>query len=231
MNEKNIYQRMSEVTIKISKVAKNLEVGEGKNQYKAVGEADVLKAVKPIEAECGIYSYPANRRIVKEAEYMRKSEWNGKVTERMNLFMRIETVYRFVNVDNPEEYIEIVGYGDGIDSQDKAPGKAMTYSDKYALLKAYKIQTGDDPDQSESEELKNPEPKKPTKKSEPVVKADADDIKTIKELLEATNVDMDNILEHYSIKKLEDMTKVQVAHCKHKLNLTLDKQNEPKEAE
>ena len=30
----------------------------------------------------------------------------------------------------------------------------MTYSDKYALLKAYKIVTGDDPDQYASEELR-----------------------------------------------------------------------------
>lgn len=30
----------------------------------------------------------------------------------------------------------------------------MTYGDKYALLKAYKIQTGDDPDQNASEPLK-----------------------------------------------------------------------------
>ncbi|MFR4146701.1 MAG: hypothetical protein ACLT1J_10535 [Mediterraneibacter gnavus] len=30
----------------------------------------------------------------------------------------------------------------------------MTYADKYALLKAYKIITGDDPDQECSKELK-----------------------------------------------------------------------------
>ena len=30
----------------------------------------------------------------------------------------------------------------------------MTYADKYALLKAYKIETGDDPDQNASEPLK-----------------------------------------------------------------------------
>ena len=51
--------------------------------------------------------------------------------------------------------MEITTYGDGVDSQDKAPGKAMTYSDKYALLKAYKIQTGDDPDQNASEPMTN----------------------------------------------------------------------------
>ena len=40
-------------------------------------------------------------------------------------------------------------------AEDKAPGKAMTYADKYALLKAYKIQTGDDPDAYPSGELKD----------------------------------------------------------------------------
>ena len=33
-----------------------------------------------------------------------------------------------------------------LDSGDKGDGKAMTYGDKYALMKAYKISTGDDPD-------------------------------------------------------------------------------------
>ena len=66
---------------------------------------------------------------------------------------------RFVNVDKPEEYIDITTYGDGVDSQDKAPGKAMTYGDKYALLKAYKIITGDDPDQTASAPLNGKEQK------------------------------------------------------------------------
>jgi hypothetical protein len=64
---------------------------------------------------------------------------------------RIETTYRFVNVDKPDEFIEIVSFAEGIDSQDKGSGKAMTYADKYALMKAYKISTGDDPDQEASQ--------------------------------------------------------------------------------
>ena len=68
--------------------------------------------------------------------------------------MRVETVYRFVNTEKPDEFVDITTYGDGIDQGDKAPGKAMTYGDKYALLKAYKIITGDDPDQNMSEDEK-----------------------------------------------------------------------------
>lgn len=149
----NLYEKMSEATARINTVAKNLNVNTGKSSYKAVGEADVLAAVKPIEAELGIYSYPVSRRIVESGEIVSQSVYQGQTTERKQLYLRLETVYRFVNCEKPEEYLDITTYGDGVDSQDKAPGKAMTYSDKYALLKAYKIQTGDDPDQNGSEPL------------------------------------------------------------------------------
>lgn len=145
----NIFQKMSAITQEISTVAKNLQVGEGKNQYKAVGEADVLAAVKPVEAKHGVYSYPYSREIVESGEMIATTKYG----ERKSLYLRLKTIYRFVNMENPDEYIDITTYGDGVDSQDKATGKAMTYSDKYALLKAYKIQTGDDPDQNASETL------------------------------------------------------------------------------
>lgn len=149
----NIYEKLSAITTEISTVAKNLTVGEGRSAYKAVGEADVLAAVKPIEAKYKVYSYPYSREIVDTDIMTSKSEYNGNTKETNKLFMRIRTTYRFVNIENPDEYVDIDTYGDGVDAQDKAPGKAMTYGDKYALLKAYKIQTGDDPDQNPSEEL------------------------------------------------------------------------------
>lgn len=148
-DQRNIFQRMSAITSEISTVAKNLNVDAGKSSYKAVGEADVLAAVKPIEAKHGVYSYPVSRTITDSGEMVSTTKYG----ERKQLFMRVETVYRFVNIDKPDEYIDITTYGDGVDTQDKAPGKAMTYGDKYALLKAYKIQTGDDPDQNASEDL------------------------------------------------------------------------------
>lgn len=150
----NIYEKLLAITSEIQKVAKNLEVGTGKSAYKAVGEADVLAAVKPIEEKYKIYSYPYDRKIVETNVFTTKQSYNGEEKETSNLFMRVETTYRFVNAEQPEEFIDITTYGDGVDAQDKAPGKAMTYADKYALLKAYKIMTGEDPDQHYSEEGK-----------------------------------------------------------------------------
>lgn len=146
----NIYEKMLNITNEIASVNKNLTVGEGKSKYKAVGEADVLKAVKELEFKHKVYSYPVNREIIESTMYTTSNQYG----EKNNIFSRIKTTYRFVNVENPNEYIEIISYAEGIDTQDKGAGKAMTYSDKYALMKAYKIITGEDPDQNPSQEEK-----------------------------------------------------------------------------
>ncbi len=154
----NIFQRMAAITSALQTVAKNLNVdtGGGKS-YKAVSERDIIDAVKPLECEHGVYSYPAAREVLEsqmlenETSYTDKSG-GTKTTKKTTFFTRIKTVYRFVNIDDPKDFIETVTFAEGIDAQDKGSGKGMTYADKYALMKAYKISTGDDPDQTGSEE-------------------------------------------------------------------------------
>ena len=151
MSEMNIFQRMAAISVEMATVAKNLTVGDGKNKYKAVSERDIIDAVKPLEAKYGVYSYPSSRRVLESNMLESEATYNGNTTKKTTFMTRIETTYRFVNVDKPEEFIEIVSFAEGIDSQDKGSGKAMTYADKYALMKAYKISTGDDPDQEASQ--------------------------------------------------------------------------------
>ena len=149
----NLYDKLAHISAEIATVSKNLSIQAGKNSYKAVGEADVLAAVKPLEEKYRIYSYPCNRAIVESNVFTKRNTYRDQTTETTQLFMRIKTTYRFVDIDAPSDYIEIDTYGDGVDTQDKAPGKAMTYADKYALLKAYKVTTGDDLDQVGSTDM------------------------------------------------------------------------------
>ena len=146
----NIFQKMSAVTAELQTVAKNLTVSTGKNNtYKAVSERDIIDAVKPIEVKYGIYSFPCDRQVI-ESQIL-ESENNGN--KKTTFFSRIRVTYRFVNIDKPDEFVDMVTFAEGFDTQDKGSGKAMTYADKYALMKAYKISTGDDPDQNASEEV------------------------------------------------------------------------------
>ena len=108
--------------------------------------------------------------------------------------MRLEITYRFINIDNPTEYIDIKTYGDGLDTGDKAPGKAMTYGDKYALMKGYKISTGDDPD-------KDPSPESGYKKDE--VKASPKQVEMLNKYYVGDN--LTKLLEANKVDKLEEL--------------------------
>ena len=208
MSELNIYQRLLKITEELKTVEKNLNVPvSSKNSYKAVSERDVLDAVKPLEAKYGVYSYAYDRKIIENGELVsnKKDFQTGEIKEQKQLYMRLEVTYRFVNVDNPSEYIEIKTYGDGIDSGDKSTGKAMTYADKYALLKAYKISTGDDPDQEASDELKSYKDEKASPKQLAIIsKYYKDD--SLQKLLSTNN-----------ITKLEDLPKAKASELISKL--------------
>jgi hypothetical protein len=125
--------------------------------------------------------------------------------------MRVKTIYRFVNMEKPDEYVDMVTYGDGVDPGDKAPGKAMTNGDKYGLLKAYKIITGDDPDQKASETLKAFEKKADEKVTE--IQALA-----LTGTLESMGINIPTLLKQYKVEKVSDLTQKQHSDILQRLN-------------
>ena len=206
----NIYEKMSLITDEVGVVEKKLNVEINKSKsYKAVSERDILDAIKPIEKKYRVYSYPVKREIIDKDTLVKETEYNGNITKTNTLFLRLATAYRFINLDNTNEYIDIDTYGDGLDTGDKATGKAMTYADKYALMKAYKISTGDDPDKDAS-------PENGYKKSKTIRKADEeinlDLTKDFNAVLIESGQDIDDLLAHYEVdnyNKLTDEQKIE----------------------
>ena len=197
----NIYQRMSAVTKDLEVVAKNLTVETGKNSksYKAVSERDIIDAVKPVEIKHGVYSFPYSREIV-ESEMLEQETQYGKKTQ---FYTKLKTIYRFVNVDEPSEFIDITSFSVGLDSGDKGDGKAMTYGDKYALMKAYKISTGDDPDAKASEDARYTKAPAGPELASKAAK------ETIIAICASMGVDVNTILEDTGWEKGKKLTKAQ----------------------
>ena len=108
MENLNIYQKMAAITDELGVVAKNLSVSFGASSYKAVSERDVIDAVKPLETKYGVYSYPVSRKIVDSSIVTKESVVKGNPTKTNSFYMRVEVVYRFVNIDNPAESIDVV---------------------------------------------------------------------------------------------------------------------------
>lgn len=210
----NIYQRLSKITEEMQTIEKDLTIPTGKtSSYKAVGEKNVLDAVKPLEIKYGVYSYAYDRQVIDSGEIVstKKDYQSGSTYESRQLYLRLEVTYRFVNVDNPQDFIDIKSYGDGIDSGDKATGKAMTYADKYALLKAYKISTGDDPDQEGSGDLKSFKNEKASDKQ----------IAMLKNYYQGEQ--LQKLLAYNKLTKIEDMPKSKASELIGKI---MEKQNE-----
>jgi len=213
----NLYEKMSRISQEIGVIAKNLEVKMSATRgYKAISERDVLDAVRPVEAKYRVFSYPSITNIENDTPILEQFDSNGN--KKVNVWMRLERLYTFVNIDNPEEKIEIYTYGDGIDTNDKAPGKAMTYADKYALLKAYKISTGDDLDTEPSQPVSNikasktpSQPVKQESKQEPVaVKSDITE-ETIKKLNEL-KIDLKKVAVYFG-KNIAELTEEDCQVC------------------
>ena len=153
IKEMNIYQKMAAITAELKAVEKDLTVKTTKtSSYKAVSERGILDAVKPLEEKYGVYSYPCAREVlesnlIKNDSVYEDAKGNKTTTEKTSYMTRIKTTYRFINIDCPTDFIDTITFAEGIDSQDKGSGKAMTYADKYALMKSYKISTGEDVDE------------------------------------------------------------------------------------
>lgn len=200
----NIYEKLSLIENEIGVVEKGLNVSMGKGSYKAVSERDVLDAIKPIEQKYRAYSYPVETEIINN-EVLEKTSNYGTTTSQ---FLRLKRVYRFVNIDKPDEFIDVISYGDGIDTGDKAPGKAMTYADKYALMKAYKLSTGDDPDKDAS-----PQEGYRRAITQPISDSQKE---TIKRLYEES--ELNSVLARNGIKSIDQLNTNQAsAIIKHKL--------------
>jgi len=122
----NIYQRIHAVMQDVSYVQKDKKNGM---QYSTVSHDKVTAKVRPIMVKHGVVYHPVNL----------EHRQDGNRTE-------VALTVRFVNIDKPEEYVDVPGLGYGVDNQDKGPGKAISYAVKYCLLKALGLETGDDAD-------------------------------------------------------------------------------------
>lgn len=77
----------------------------------------------------------------------------SKVTEHrsakgtIEFFTELDMVFTWVNSENPQETLECSWRGQGLDTGEKGLGKALTYAEKYFLLKFFNIATDNaDPD-------------------------------------------------------------------------------------
>lgn len=131
----NIYQRINEVRKKVSYAKKDKEVsGQG---YKAVTHDAVTAVLRNDLIEQGIVIVP---RLLESAVTDIGKTKSGTPVIRYAARYEVD----FVNCDDPADKVTVPSEAHANDHGDKAPGKATSYATKYAMLKLFSIETGED---------------------------------------------------------------------------------------
>ena len=130
----NIFQRINEVRKAIGYVQKDKAVSTGGGSYKAVTHDAVTGMVRAALIEHGVVILPS---VV-------SSVFNAKEPEAKQRLYEATFQIEFVNMDEPTDRIVTQQTAHALDNGDKAPGKAMSYATKYAILKLFNIETGED---------------------------------------------------------------------------------------
>jgi hypothetical protein len=161
----NIYQKLIEVRKSVPYLQK-----ESKSfQYAYVGSSQVLGALKLKMDELQLLLIPrvTGHKVTESTVEVFEKDTNNVTKRTTTYFTELEMTMTWVNAENPEETVECPWYGQGVDTAgEKGPGKAMTYAEKYFMLKFFNIPTDkDDPDSFQKKHddapVTKPEPRKP----------------------------------------------------------------------
>lgn len=136
----NLYQKICIIMQKVSTVYKDSKVQTGQNSsYKAVSHDAVAALLHPYLAEQGIIVRPSVISRTLECAKV-TNQYGEKDQFRTHLVVDVA----FINADNPNERESVIMDGYALDSQDKGPGKALSYAVKYALLKMFVLESSDE---------------------------------------------------------------------------------------
>lgn len=128
-------------------------------RYTFAGEAAFIEKLHPAMVEAGLTIAPEGMVLVHHEAYKTAS---GAAMNRVI----VQGTYRLSHVSGQSEVIQCLG--EGADSGDKAVNKAMTGAYKYALRQSFLIETGNDPDDTPSEQLQRaPKKAAPPRAEEP----------------------------------------------------------------
>lgn len=142
----------------IGYLQRDKEVGAGKNAYKGLTDQKATGAIREALIANGIIAIQtAIEEETSIERWQEKTQYGSKA--KLHIFTRVKVTFTLIHADSGES-LQAQAIGHGIDSGDKAAGKAMTYAKKNALLNCLLVSTGLDADDTHNNDLPAPAPPK-----------------------------------------------------------------------
>lgn len=129
----NIYQKINEIKKEIKYIKKDTKV----QGYTALSHDMVTASTRELFIKHGVMVIPS----LKSKDWQEgKAKDDGKQGQG-----RYDAIYiiNFISIDEPKDCFQIEIGAQGLDSQDKAPGKTISMAKKMAVLKVLDLESGD----------------------------------------------------------------------------------------
>ena len=140
---KEIYKKLLEIQKRVKGLAKDKQG----NSYSYVSGSKALGVIRPAMDELGVLLIPD----VEDATYTRQ-DYSTSKGQKTEIFVSLSMKFTWVDTESGET-LEVKWASSGQNAFDKGLGSALTYGERYFLLKFFHIQTDyDDVDARQEEE-------------------------------------------------------------------------------
>lgn len=138
----NLYQKIADVKANIDGFTKDTK----SYKYSYVSGSQVLHRIRNKMIEHRLLLVPSTtQENYKQIEVTRFNKNAGREVTVTEFVVEMQLTYTWINAEKPEERMEVTFYSVGQqDDVSKAHGTALTYSERYFLMKFFNIPTDED---------------------------------------------------------------------------------------
>lgn len=201
----NVFQKINEVKEVVKGFTKDAETS-GKGAYSYTSGAQILAAIKEKMEEVGLLFLPVETHHRGWTTFNYKNAYGD---EKTDFIVEGELVYEWVNVDEPSDRQRVLFeyYGQQNDIS-KAFGSALTYSERYLLLKSLGAPTDeDDPDKKTEEKTERKAPPKSEGKKQTPGTQQKTKWARVNELLKESDLSISDVTD-WIVKKYKKSIKI-----------------------
>ena len=125
-NISELVEAITKVMSQVRGMEKNSKVGTGRSAYDGTKDQDVKEAFNSALSENGLVMMPVKVTPTVRVDRFEALDYNKNKVQKQSVFTEVSCEYILAHTSG--QYMQIAGYGHGVDPQDKGAGKATTYA-------------------------------------------------------------------------------------------------------
>ena len=191
-----IYSKLLKVQEQVKGLGKDKKTGQGNYGYEYVTGTKLLEHIKPILNQEKLILKQEITSVEKE-----RIDYKTKNGEKSEMLFSVWQKFTWIDTETGEKD-ENSFFASGMNDWEKGLGSALTYAERYFLLKYFHIATDED-------DIDNDDRKPKTEE----LAINQTQIDSIVDLIEKTKTDLKGFLDYFKIKEISQMTATQASQA------------------